>query len=958
MSFFLKIIFIFSFINISTSLRQTRYSNSFFYNKDAAIAEAQLYLYLDTYGIYFPEYIKELLDKIISYALDFLKETEIIPYSLIFDFDLMICLSKIYDAYKYYNSTGTLVFLESTGKSMNDFGNEHYCLRNEITFNDSHKILPNYYIFQAKLENASRMTNQEDFNLVEFLFQPCFFLGVCLPYNCSNIFHKILNNSDFRNYMYDKLLLSNLTLKASQDTNNEYKEKNYEINGNIILYLFYAIFGIKILVSFIRFICYNKGYERLIPEQDKNKLNSNEYNKDIDKEKIENDYLIDEKNKESEEIEEKEEKFKSSKSSSSKDFELENDYIKYIYGISTKEEGDLYNPFHDSEKDLPIKWKIMKALDLFDNIKLFISVSNRYYNSCGIKRIYFIKIVVMLFSITLQLMINQTQLPPKSFLATNLYTSFLFFSVKICVFSTVFWIVLDAMDAGYKLMSFLKKKIRTINTKELGFLSFAQFLVLLIPKIVLFLLCYIFLHILERYFMYFLSSENHRGPFIIFDRTIDNDNYSLRTSRNGNLWQNLINLIPIWINYLDYFIEDDPNNEKKIINYTIEMINSNKSHYDFYENDLTNYKVPSPFLTNTDLFINIYLNEFVLIIFMLLVAYLSYKMRNKIFDFIILILNLILYIIPAINLTKYTIEAEEKYTLLHVLGQNFSEKYTHYFINFYYFGFMLGVMLFYNNENIYKKMNSKFEESINNNSMGLSHNSTYETFTKENNMPFPLFKFIILKLNNISFLAKRSILLCSLAFIILISFSFNIFQKYCEDDDYGKDINENINENFRLKLPKINDYISIKFIFLYEKNLCCIFFFIFLLMLIVYPHDKSIINFLNLNCFVFFDRISFSMFCTHNFFVIASFVVFYLDFKIILTNIILTSFGLFILLIIFNALIVCSFELPVRIIIKSCMNKNITTKFKSSFIFDSSINQTRRTTTNDYKSGINSIGGL
>ena len=129
-------------------------------------------------------------------------------------------------------------------------------------------------------------------------------------------------------------------------------------------------------------------------------------------------------------------------------------------------------------------------------------------------------------------------------------------------------------------------------------------------------------------------------------------------------------------------------------------------------------------------------------------------------------------------------------------------------------------------------------------------------------------------------------------------------------------------------------------------------------MLIVYPHDKNIINFLNLNCFVFFDRISFSMFCTHNFIVIASFVVFYLDFKIILTNIILTSFGLFILLIILNALIVCSFELPVRIIIKSCMNKNIKTKFKSSFIFDNSINQTRRTTTNDYKSGINSIGGL
>jgi hypothetical protein len=389
MSFLLKFIFIFSFINISTSLRQTRYSNNFFYNKEAAIAESQLYLYLDTYGIIIPKEYKELLDKLIPYSLYFLNETQIIPFSLFFDFDLMVCLGKMYSAYEHYNSSGTLVFIESTGKSMNDFGNEHYCHRNEISNNDPFKINPNYYIFKAKVDNASKMTNQEDYNLVEFLFQPCFYLGVCIPNDCSNIFNKILNNTNFRNYMYENLLLSNFSLNP---TKNIYEE--YKATGFSIVVLFYVIFAIKLSFGFFGLMVFNKGYERC--------------NRDKDKEKIKNDSLIDEKEKENEEIEEKEEKFKLSKSSSTKSFELENDYCKYIYGISTKEEGDLYNPFYDSEKNLPILVKIIKALDLFDNIKLLISVSNKYYNSCGIKRIDFIKIFVMLLTITLQLMINQT----------------------------------------------------------------------------------------------------------------------------------------------------------------------------------------------------------------------------------------------------------------------------------------------------------------------------------------------------------------------------------------------------------------------------------------------------------------------------------------------------------------------------------------------------------------------
>ena len=950
MSFLFKLIFIISFINISSSLRKTRYSNDFFFDKEAAMVESQLFLYFDelTKKDVIPDFIKEFLFKFIEYVSKFWQRTQIIPSSLFFDSDLFTCLENMYDSYVIFNSSGTYIFLESSGKGMNDFGNEHYCRHSGIIEKNENKssidkiIKPNYYILQAYLDNATKMTNDEDHLFVSFYDQPCFFVGICLPFNCSNILDKIVNSSDFRSFMYKNLFLSNFTLYNGNITFQKY-ENELKAPGHKIKISFYIIFLIKFGFGILKFLFFNKGYERCIKKNNKKK-NLDELKIDSDNEKINKD---DNKNENEEnEHSSSSDKIKSLKGNNSKE-ELENEYFRYTYGISTKEEDDLFNPFYDNEKDLPIFIKIIKILDLFDNIKYLISVSNKYYNSCCIKRIYPIKMLVLVLSITLQLMINQTVLPSSSFLNASVYTQGVFFLIKISVFSSVFWIVLDAMDAGFKLMSFIKKKKRTEKSGEIGFLSFAQFLLLFIPKIFLFLLCYIFLHIWRDYFIYSLSSEHHRGPFILFDKVINKTNYSIR---NRNFFKNIV---PIWINYLDYFIEDDPNNgTKNIINYTTYDLNDkNKTYYNFSEYELTNYKIPSPFLTNTDLFINIYLNEFVLLIFMLFITYFSYKIRNKVFDILILILNFIAYIIPALNLTKYEIKNDELYTLLHVLGQNYSEKYTHYFINFYYFGFILGVMLFYNNENIYQRRNSKLEDSINSNTMSLSHNSSYDTsqFDNENfYMPFSIFRGFISYLNNLKYKIKIGILLLSLAFIILISASFDLIQIVYPV--YLKD-KPPIKKMFDLRIPNVNDGF-IKFVFLYEKNLCCIFFFIVLLMIIVFPADNVVIKFFNLNFFVLFDRIGFSIFCTHNFFVIASFCVFYLDFKINITNIVLTSFGQFILLTIVNVLVVCSFELPLRILIKNFMNKNMLNEFKNNFISEGLYNQTRRTTVNEYKKDI------
>ena len=98
------------------------------------------------------------------------------------------------------------------------------------------------------------------------------------------------------------------------------------------------------------------------------------------------------------ENEEKEKNEKSISSSSSsekikspkiKDNEIRDAYFGHIYGLSAKEENHLYNPFNDNQDKYPFWIKLLKLLDLVDNVKLLTSVSNKYYNSCGIIRIYF-----------------------------------------------------------------------------------------------------------------------------------------------------------------------------------------------------------------------------------------------------------------------------------------------------------------------------------------------------------------------------------------------------------------------------------------------------------------------------------------------------------------------------------------------------------------------------------------
>ena len=758
-------------------------------------------------------------------------------------------------------------------------------------------------------------------------------------------------------YLFYNLKISNFSIFPQSEMAPKYQDK-YKF-GIYINYIFIYLIIIKFLVATLRTIILTEGYERFYQDHLKKEHKKNNISLAYIDSKKEEEEFFDEEEKEknikkklldrindSKEREKIDEFKESSHSLQNKLKENETDirevYVDYIYGSSSKNESNLYDPFYDNQDKYPLFLKIIKYIDLFDNIKILYKMSNKYYNSCIIKKIYFLKFVAMFMAIVFKVMVNQIQKPSKNFLVYKFYQNFSFFIIKLSVFSSVFWIVLDAVTAGFKLMSYIKKKIVNTDDKNLKFVTLLQFLLLLISKIFLFIICFFVLHIHSKQLTYSLINDNHLGPFIVYDNINYNYTYTARYA-NDNFLKGFKFLLPIWLNYLDYFKDIDLNKNKNITMNGSDDINPNSApNYTYYEFDRTGFKIPSPFLSNTELFINIYFNELVLFLLMFIITYISYKIRNKIFDYIILAINIFLYIIPIFNWTKYHfcksenifengVYKEQKcdtYNINFVLGQNFSEKYTHYFINFYYFGFIIGVMIFYYNENVYSKYNCI---NIINNSRNASQSSGFDSNSNNKLLKELSFSFcndFIMAINRLKFWIKRTIFWICFIVIVLLSFSFYIIQSlHLKVNDNRRIINEKMKEMYIPSLEK--GYI--KFIFLYEKNICGFFFFIFLLMIIVYPSKTNIIKFSQLNIFILFDRINFSFFCSYSFFVSAAFCVFYVEFKITLINMLLNSLGFFIILILFNTLLVSISELPLRMLIKTEMNRNTDKEFRTTY---------------------------
>ena len=780
-------------------------------------------------------------------------------------------------------------YIDGSGKGANDFGNEFIC-----NYNVKKKVA--YMTIHFYLGTPDFKRSGED-----FFGQGYFYMGFCLPRKCSRAAKLLIKNKDILKICYD-VGISNFKLYINEEVVEESNKlsKFYEIT--IIIYL--ILNALKLLIGILRIIFMNKGYEGYYAELERKKGESKTLPLGI------NDSNINEKTNQS--IPNNSSKlldFNSSYDNNSQITNKENSsFIKNIdhndsdatsvYDNEISEniisEGEnLFNPFSDKEKNFPTSIKLMKMFDLFDNIKLLSTSSNKLYNSNKIKILYFIRFLLMIMSIIHQIMITQIKLPTKNYYNFEFYSRFGFIFIKLCINASTFWITLDGVIFAYKLMSYIKKEIKLSRNKQVKYLAFLKFLLLILPKFFVFLFAFILLHLKASKLTFELCKGNNVfANYLYYNDTVQQESYSLRTTHEFKDF--FKNFIPFKLNYID-FIE----------NITIQKKDVADENISNFTTDVSGYEIPSPFLTNTDLFVNVCFNEFYLIILMINITFLSYKLKNKIFDFAILIINIVLYILPAIyQLNPNKINWENQiYNLKFVLGQNYSEKFTHYFINFFYFGFLIGVMKFYHDENIY---NIKKKKNI----------------LKDITLPFEFCKKIIIYLNGFRHLIKGIILWFSIAVLLLISSSFTLSEgnKFSYDDSKILEIKQ-----------KIEFKAFYKFLFFYEKNLSGIFFFIFLIMYIIYPKNSYLIKLASSNAFIILERISFAFYNCFCYLIYAQFCVFIISIQMSYSNLFFNSVGMFFIIFVFSLLNVALFELPIRQLIKYIMNRKLENNFFENY---------------------------
>ena len=758
------------------------------------------------------------------------------------------------------------IYIKGSGKSLNDFGNEYICdykVRRNVSYLTLHFFL-----------GTKNYTSDKE----EFFGQDYFYIGLCLPRKCMNATQYLIQNLKVLNICHE-VGLSNFKLYTNEEVINLSDRLSNFYSVFILIYI--LLIGLKFLVGIWRVIFLNKGYEGYLQSELEEKeiqrintmMSTSSFNT-INETKNISDNTQDEKTPE-----------RSNRTRSSEKIAIDysSSYNSDINESIISEDENLYNPFEDKVKNFPLLMKILKWLDLFDNIKVLSTNSNKYYNSKNIKSLYIIRFFLMLMFIIHQMMYTQIYLPTKNFYNVEFYSHNAFILVKFCINASIFWITLDAVFFGYKLMSYLKKEIKLSRNFEISYLTFLKFLLLILPKFFLFLFAFILLHLYSNRLTFELCKINNVfSNYLYYNDTIQQMSYSLRNNNNPSDF--FKHFIPFRLNYID-FIE----------NITIVRNDKPKPNEDFIT-DVSRYEIPSPFLTNTDLFVNICFNEFYLIIIILIITYISYKIKNQIFDYAVLIINAILYILPAItSLNPYKGNIEDKhYTLIYVLGQNYSEKYTHYFINFFYFGFLLGVMKFYLEHNRY---NMKKKKNI---------------FTQIY-LPFQFCQKLITFVKGINICIKRTILLCCLFFLLLISSSFNLAEgnKFSYDKD----------------MDFVNLKGIVKFLFFYEKNLSGIFFFLFLLIYICIPKHSKLMQIAESTTFIIMERISFSFLISFSYLIYAQFCVFIISIQMSYSNLFFNAVGMFFIAFIFSLLNTALLELPIRQLIKHYMNRNIEKKY-------------------------------
>ena len=782
---------------------------------------------------------------------------------------------------------------DSLGKGINDIGDEVECL---YTLKNTTFFMVNFYKFNLSL------ILDNDQALMDFLEIKNFTMGICLMYSCRDAFYRYLQIlAEFVNYMaskkpanpnlvsiYENYKTDNLTSNVNQNSDDE-EEDETTIKRN--LYLDDDL-KTKDFKKVIIWIIISVIILKICCGIVRIIFIPKGYDKYVAE-------IINQSSKENnEDIDEK-----LNLAPKHKINEPLNDES------NTKE----YNPLFDFSEKLPKKARFLRIFDIINDIYYLSSKRNRYYNDNGLEIIVFNRAIVIFFLIFSNTFSALITLPSEEIINSSFFTSWLNIFYRLSNNALICWAFLEGAYTTYKLLSYIQSELfvyyieKDKNYQKLYKklpLIFAKFLVLMIPKIITFFLIFFFFYYRIEDYRFFANAKAtfHHIIINIFKNGIKCDSFSYE--------------------------------------------NMNESFYNTtFHYQIDNYKACYEF-------IYFYINMFLSTLCFMIVSYLFFVVKNKIFEYVVIALNFIYFFIPLIFVKDRRNEEDKIYNpdglLLHyhIKGQTYSTKIFQSFIGFYHLGFVLGYLIF-NSENMkhrinrlryeYNKVDIKpsnnkkdedksisLEEPLSDggeteqsfNSRTLSSDSQPEKNETNYNKfyyyyPLKETKKILIAISKLKFPVKITLIVIGVFLLVLIDFILLIYVM--------KD------KGFKIEFTS-----GVEFLFKYEKHFFILIYFCMIVIMLTLPRKGALRSLMSSKIFICISRIGFLITCVSHVFTYFSFLIFALKVKLYVPTFMIISFGNFLLFFIVCVFLSAIFDLPLKIIIKKLLRIN---RKKDSIVF-------------------------
>ena len=467
------------------------------------------------------------------------------------------------------------------------------------------------------------------------------------------------------------------------------------------------------------------------------------------------------------------------------------------------------------------------------------------YDESDLYSIIFFKFMSLILKTFYMNLHSLIYIPSKEINNINFFNGNFIIFMKYSSFSDVIFIIAESIIVGYKLMSFIRKY--TEKNKEPSLELFINFFFRIIPSFfTVFIIFFIF---------YFLCEEMMYAMLIkpdLFNRT-----------RLQYLRDKLINC-------------DCVNNWKALIPFYIQYNNINEQF--LQEKECFKFII---FMTNM----------FYCYLIVILLTFISFKIKRKIYDYFIIIIFLINYIVPN-NFSCKSLTDETIYTNINILfGETCSIKFTHLFIKYYFFGFLIGLSLFYNNDITHEK--------------SLQNSSIYKPF----HFLQDIIGFIYLR----SFIFKLIIIILTIIIQAALSYSFS----YYINNSIFKNIQELNNSNFKY-IQELNAFDNS--LYLNEKTIFAFVFGLMIIIFYIFKNESVFKGFCNNAFTILLNRIGFGYYSLLE--IIINYIYCFAELEVQLNyvNFIFITTGIIFYILIFNIILYVLYEIPVKILIKNMLH--------------------------------------